>query len=388
MNTKKIKSICVVPEGYPAEGDPFFPFVELLCKEFARQGIQVTVICPQSIVHCLRRRLKPHPKERIDEVEGGIPIKVYQPYFFSIPYKYRYTNYWFFKRAACRQFRKLNIKPDILYSHFWYPGFAINEMSKKRSIPLFVATGESNLKLFEKDFSHKAFMEYTKNVKGVICVSSENLKESVRMGLTKEENCLVIPNAVDDSLFHKRDKNELRKKYGINEDDFIVCFVGAFINRKGSNRLSDAIDKLNDSSIKSFFIGGSQGNSNLEPTCPGVLKKGKVNHDELFEYLCMSDIFVLPTLHEGCCNAIVEALACGLPVVSSDRSFNYDILNETNSIMIDPNSVDAIADAIKELKDNSEKRERLAAGALAIGKELTITKRAEKIIRFIEKRMI
>lgn len=384
MNKKEIKSICVIPEGYPAFGDPFFPFVELLCEEFSRMGIEVTVICPQSIIHCIRRLVKPHPRKRVDLVDGGMPIKVYQPYCLSLPLKYRYTNYYFFKKVACRTFRKLRITPDVLYAHFWYPGFAINEVSKKTGIPLFVATGEANLKQFEKEYSHNEFMEYTKNVKGVICVSSENLRESIRMGLTTEEKCMVAPNSVDEKLFYPREKNALRKKYGISEDDFVISFVGAFINRKGSDRVSAAISKINDPSIKSFFIGGAQGSNNLMPTCEGILKAGKVRHDELPEYLCMSDIFVLPTLYEGCCNAIVEALACGLPVISSDRYFNYDILDETNSILIEPNDIDAIAAAIKELKENPQKRKRLAAGALAKGKELTISKRAQKILSFIE----
>ena len=76
----KVQSICLVTEGYPAKGDPFFPFVELLCQEFSRNGISVTVICPQSITYCLKYRIKPHPWKRVDQVEGGIPIKVYQPY--------------------------------------------------------------------------------------------------------------------------------------------------------------------------------------------------------------------------------------------------------------------------------------------------------------------
>ncbi len=63
-------------------------------------------------------------------------------------------------------------------------------------------------------------------------------------------------------------------------------------------------------------------------------------------YICASDVFVLPTTAEGCCNAIIEAMGCGLPIVSSDRAFNYDILNEENSILVDPESVDEIDNAI------------------------------------------
>lgn len=383
----KVKSICLVTEGYPAKGDPYFPFVELLCKEFSRQGIQVTVICPQSILSCIKHWEKPHPWKRIDIVDGGVPIKVYQPYFLSFGRGRRYQNYMHFKFVAEWTYRFLNIKPDIFYAHFWYPGYSIHKCALKEGKPLFVATGEANLRQFEKEFSHDAFRKYLKNIKGVIAVSSENKKESVRMELVLPDNCTVIPNAIDDMLFYPRNKKELRCKAGIKDTDFVVCFVGAFINRKGSDRVSDAIKKLNDSNIKSFFIGGSQGTFNLVPTCDGILQMGKIPHDDLPDYLSMADIFVLPTLYEGCCNAIVEALACGLPVVSSDLPFNHDILDITNSILIDPSDIDAIANAIKELKDNPIKRKQLAEGALAKGKELTISRRVQRILTFIEERI-
>lgn len=386
----KIKSICLVSEGYPAKGDPFFPFVELLCKEFSRQGIQVTVICPQSILTCVRHKKKPHPWRRVDIVDGGVPIKIYQPYFLSLGYKshnQRYQSYRHFKFVAEWTYRLIGIKPDICYAHFWYPGYAIHRCATRNRIPLFIATGEANLKQFETEFNRRPLRNYFKTIRGVIAVSSENKQESVRMNLVDADNCIVIPNAVDESIFQPQDKSTLRKEYGIKDSDFIVCFVGAFINRKGSDRVSAAIDSLNDPEIKSFFIGGAQGDFNLVPNCPGILKMGKIPHDDLPAYLSMADVFVLPTLYEGCCNAIVEALACGLPVISSDRSFNYDILDSSNSILVDPTDISAIASAIKELKDNPLKRSELAKGALNKGKELTITRRAQRILSFIESKL-
>ena len=92
---------------------------------------------------------------------------------------------------------------------------------------------------------------------------------------------------------------------------------------------------------------------------------------------------MLPTLAEGCCNAIIEAMACGLPIISSDLQFNDDILNEKNSIRIDSNNIDQIADAIRYLKDNPKVRETMSAASLEKAKELDIKNRAKKIIQFI-----
>ena len=95
----------------------------------------------------------------------------------------------------------------------------------------------------------------------------------------------------------------------------------------------------------------------------------------------------MPTLNEGCSNAIVEALACGLPVVSSNLPFNEDILDETNSILVNPMNVEEIASALLKIKESKAFRDKLAEGALLKASELRIDIRAEKIVDFITKKI-
>ena len=94
-------------------------------------------------------------------------------------------------------------------------------------------------------------------------------------------------------------------------------------------------------------------------------------------------MFVLPTLAEGCCNAVVEAMACGLPIVSSNLPFNDDVLDENNSIRINPKNIDEIADALRLLSENAQLREKLSQGSLGTAAELVIDKRCEKIMNFM-----
>ena len=115
-----------------------------------------------------------------------------------------------------------------------------------------------------------------------------------------------------------------------------------------------------------------------------MLFKGKLKHDEVPLYLNAADVFVLPTLLEGCCNAIVEAMACGLPIISSNLPFNWDVLNESNSIMVDPMSVAEIRNAIIKLRDDKTLRDNMSIASLEAARDLTIEHRAEKIINFIQ----
>ena len=150
-------------------------------------------------------------------------------------------------------------------------------------------------------------------------------------------------------------------------------------------RLAEAIDRLQNKGypIYSIFIGeGAQ-----DPDCKNILFKGVLPHDRIREYLNASDVYVLPTLAEGCCNAIIEAMACGLPIISSDRPFNKDIIDAACAIEIDPTDVDSIESAVMTLYNDPELRAKLAAGAFQKAQNMKIENRAVRILDFMERMM-
>ena len=381
--------IFISAETYPTPKDPSTAFVSVLCRQLAAQGHDITVIAPQSIVLCLRNKIKLAPQHYYDRilVDGKEnKISVYRPY----------TLFHGFGRAAkltkighefaVRRIAKKLPVPDICYAHFWTSAFSIFKYSKNNNIPLFVATGEDRI-FFQKYLSKKELNELRDYTRGCICVSSKNLEESIACGFTTREKCEVFPNAVDDSVFFPRNKTEVRKMLGFPKDAFIIAFTGRFYRRKGVDRLSSAITQLNEENIKSIFIGTTNPGENLRPNCKGILFLGTLSHDKVALYLNAADVFILPSLAEGCSNSIVEALACGLPVISSDLPFNYDILNKNNSILINPNSVDEIATAIKTLYNDQNLVRQLSENALISAKDLKIENRALKIIHFINTKL-
>lgn len=368
-------NILIISPGYPDRCKDHYPFVKQLVDEFVRQGHTCSVIAPYSVTK--NKRFYP-------TVEMDGPVTVYRPNYLSYS-NLRIGNVRpsdvFRRKAIMRAAKLLPQKPHVVYCHFWECGVDAFPYASKHHIPLFVASGESSIvTLINPKEISQAVRDY---ISGVICVSTKNKEESISLRLTSEDKCFVKPNAVNSELFRKLNKETCRKKLGLPLDAFIISFVGSFIERKGANRVAVAIKSLSGEPVYSIFVG----RGNVEPDCDNILFKGALPHEDISEYLNASDAFVLPTLAEGCCNAIVEAMACGLPIISSNRPFNWDVLNDTNSIMIDPENVQEIAIAIKELRDNPEKRNALSDGALETAKNLTIEQRAESILNFIKERI-
>lgn len=374
-------NICVVAEDYPAKDHPLFAFVENLCKALVRSGHHVSVIAPQSLTKIIIRGEKRLPFKT--EADGVI---IYRPLFITVGNASISLNYKLFSSAVSRVFKRIHNNIDVCYGHFWHSAFCLYPAAKKYNKPLFVASGESEIELHQYIDINK-LQDFCKYVRGVICVSTKNLDESVEAGLTDKSKCSIIPNSIDNSLFKVLDSLECRKRFGIGEGDFVIAFVGGFITRKGPGRVAAAISKLNDPEIKAIFVGYYSNGIIDDPICDGIVFKGALSHSEVPCALNAADVFVMPTMQEGCCNSNVEAMACGLPVISSNRSFNYDILNEKNSILIEPEDIDEIALAIKRIKDNPSYKESLRQGALEMAGELTIDKRANKIVSFIQSKL-
>lgn len=378
---------------YPHPSYPFSAFIKVLCEEMVVQGHEIIVVAPQSYSSILIKDAKRLPVDTTYtfQSESGIKkeIRVLRPYFISFGHgKFRRLT-WIANRLAAELIvKRKRLLVDVLYAHFWNNAYNALYLAKRMCKPLFVATGEDHI-IAGKVLPPKVKKQMTNTVQGVICVSAKNKNESILAGLTYESKCIILPNAANPSLFHVKDKNTCRKELGFPLDAFIVVFCGRFNKRKGANRVSDAIKKMSDGNIKSIFIGSSIGSGIVMPDCEGILFKGTLNHNEMATYLNCADVFVLPSLAEGCSNSIVEAMACGLPIISSDLPFNYDILDENNAVLVDPNNVEQIADAINLLKNNEELRVKLAEGALAIAntKGLTIDKRAARIVAFIEEKL-
>ena len=378
--------ICILSHRYPYKGNMVHVFVKKIVDEWALMGHQCVVISPLSVIRQLAGKEMAAPEVEHQSIADGITVDVYRPRYYTIPKLHICgvdINSYCAQRAIEKLIKKYNLQFDAVYCHFFSMASVGWRYAFQSNTPYFVASGESKILPLKKPCRSFSVEKMRDTLYGIVAVSSKNKWESVRMGYANESDVKVFPNGTNLKLFHRMDKMECRRKLNLPADKFLIICVGQFTERKGQGRILAALNHLDNNNISTIFIG--KGDDAFEHQ--SIVFKGTVENEVLPYYLNAADIFVLPTREEGCCNAIIEALACGLPIISSDKSFNYDVLNRENSVLVNPDDISEIADAIDKLYHDKELRERIAQKALETGETLSVSTRASGIIGFMQEKI-
>ncbi len=141
-----------------------------------------------------------------------------------------------------------------------------------------------------------------------------------------------------------------------------------------------AVEELDG--VGAMFIGSGP----LSPSGQRMRFRGTLPHECVPEMLSAADAFVLPTTAEGCCNALLEALACGLPVITSAADFNDDIVDRSVGVLVAPDDVVDIRRAIALLRDEPQLRQKMAKSARDKARKFDLQVRATRIIDWLSKK--
>lgn len=385
MNKSNHK-IVILANKYPNFLEPNVNvFTQQIVWCFAERGYECIVICPVAINY--KRQNYKFPSKRVEKTETGKEINIYHPKYIglgqngktALRIRVRFTTEAYID--ACEAvLKKMDLKNVVLFAEFLCPsGVAASILGKKYGLKAYMQCGEA---IYQGDIRYGNSILKSKlldGLNGVIAVSGHNKNYLVDAGVIDQERIIVLPSGYRKDRIFQRDKIEARKRLGLPLDKFIVGFCGSYDERKGVLRLQKAIDEIADESIVFAAVGKGE----KVPTSKKCVWTGPINHKELAWFYSSIDVFAFPTYNEGCCTAIVEAIACGCPIISSDRSFNYEICDETNSLLIEPDDIDAMKENIIKIKNDKELRMKLSSGSLEKAKELSLDNKAQRVLQYM-----
>lgn len=151
-----------------------------------------------------------------------------------------------------------------------------------------------------------------------------------------------------------------------------ALFVGAIGVRKGVPELLEAWKR--SGVVGELTLVGSI-EASIAPLVERALGEGSVRHvpftSRVEDYYASADLFVFPTHEEGCPQVVMEAAACGLPVITTPMGAAHLVADGANGIVIAPGDVGALADALARLAGDPERRRRLAAAIHADARAFT-----------------
>ena len=272
---------------------------------------------------------------------------------------------------------------DIIHCHIAQGFHSIvailfKSLFKKKVIIKVAATGPiSDFVMMKKVIFGNSFLEKLKNADRIITICSQSEKEALQEGFLPT-TVMQIQNGVDVQYFKPLLSD--RKKHNR------IVFIGRLDYLKGVHNLIQAFNGLIEEGMNAYLeiVGDGPDREKLENLARDL---------DINDYICFrgeikgvvsllqeSTMFVLPSLSEGLSNVILEAMACGLPVVSTRVGGTTDIIQDgINGMLVEPDNVSQLSNAMKQLLKNKKLTEQLGNEArktikIKFSMELVVTK--------------
>jgi glycosyltransferase involved in cell wall biosynthesis len=192
------------------------------------------------------------------------------------------------------------------------------------------------------------------------------------------QDVVVIPNAVDTREFTRSARQthraEARKKFGFSEEEFVLLLIGNDWKKKGLDALLEALPLLKDIRPRLLVVGADEPRLYrarvAELQLEAAVQFSKPSSDVLFFYAA-ADAYVGPSLEDAFGLPVLEAMACGLPAISSGNAgvSHYVADGETGFLLNDPQDPAEIAGFVRRLHGDAQLRETIGQAAARFTEE-------------------
>jgi len=252
--------------------------------------------------------------------------------------------------------RLTRFQPDIVLGYWVYPdGYGALLSARKLGLPCVIGALGSDIHV-RSGLNSFMTRRTLAGADAVLTVSEAMRQTTIHEFGARPDKVHTIVNGFNTAIFHPRPMADMRAKLGIGQDEQVITFVGRFVEAKGLRELLAAFQQLSGAHprLRLALIGDGVMREELRQLIDTsgltsrVYLPGGLPPQQVAQWLCASDMLTLPSWSEGYPNVVVEAVACGRPVVATDVGGMREILNPNNGLMVPARQVDALRQALEK----------------------------------------
>lgn len=267
---------------------------------------------------------------------------------------------------------------DLIDAHFGYPdGYAATLIGRWLGVPVTITLRGTEVRHAADPKLRPRLCRALERADRVFTVSASLRDLALRLGLAPDK-VRVIGNGVDTTRFSPLPRDEARAALGVAGDVPVLISVGGLTERKGFHRVIELLPRLRRRfpGLVYLIVGGGSAEGDWRDRLERMACElgvedvvrflGVVEPDELRCPLSAADIFVLATRNEGWANVFLEAMACGVPVVTTDVGGNREVVSHPELGTVVPfGDAGALYDALVAAIEHPWDRGTLVAYATA-----------------------
>ncbi len=267
------------------------------------------------------------------------------------------------------RFRKRErIEYDLVHSHYWLSGLIGRWARKTWKVPhvlMFHTLGALKNRTGGSEKEPELRITLEKQLAGecerILAATAREKRHLMELYGVAPENIQVLPCGVDLELFRPEGRAQSRLRLGLNGNERILLYVGRFDPIKGVDRLLSATAELRRRVPVRLILVGGGGDDSAEVQGlhtrgsesaleDGVIFAGRRSHADLPDYYRAADVLVLPSHYESFGLVVLEALACGTPVVAPRVGVVEDVIrNGVNGRVVPDNAPESLAAGVLEV---------------------------------------
>ena len=344
---------------YPNHEHPNFGvFVENRLRHLLATGLaQSTVLAPVAYFPFTSRHFGAWSRQaRVTLREERHGVSVHHPRWLAVPKIGSgispLTLYWAGLRAVRRMLAD-GLEFDLIDAHYLYPdGVAAVWLGRALGKPVVVTVRGSDVTEFPDHAIPRRYIAAAiKGADALISVSSGLRDRLVELGAPPAK-VTVLRNGIDTDQFRPVDRVAARAKLGLTRPTLIS--VGGLIPRKRNDMTIEAMLELENMDLLLIGEGPERGNLQAQIARLGLADRvrllGPQPHAALAAFYGAADLMVLASSREGWANVLLEAMACGTPVVASRIAGNPEVVRERSAgLIVQENTAAGIAAAVRDL---------------------------------------